>query len=237
MQINVFIDYDNLTVLQKRAGLLDVITKALLASPLKTHSAMGHCDVRVYGGWYEGSSLTPLAQRIAAELQADFPTLLRCLTVHNTVCALSTQAELAWALVEEPTHHLLDTYRKKRFPYNLRFTDPAGLGCRATHCPLSSLPLLFNTECCPEASCAITLGDILHRAEQKLVDTMLTCDMIHTANQPGDLVIVISDDDDLLPAIRTVSLRGTPVLRIHPKPFTKLAVFPPGGAALMELSI
>jgi len=52
MQVNLFIDYDNLTAFQKRAGLLDLVTRALMATPLKTEAAMGRCEVRIYGGWY-----------------------------------------------------------------------------------------------------------------------------------------------------------------------------------------
>lgn len=152
--------------------------------------------------------LTPLAQRVVAEIQDNFPTVIRCPTVNNTICALSAQAELAYALSEEPTHHLLDTYRQKQLPYNLRITNPSDLGCSTTKCPLSCLPTLFDDKKCPEASCTIRLNDVLYGSEQKLVDTMLTCDMIHATGQNIDLIVVISDDDDLLPAIRTAVLRG-----------------------------
>jgi uncharacterized LabA/DUF88 family protein len=234
MQVTLFIDYDNLIGLQKRAGLLAIATKALLANPLRTARSTGRCDVRVYGGWYEGSSLTPLAQKVITEIQSDFPTVIRGSTETGGVCALSVQADLACSLSEEPAHHLLDTFRKKRPPSNLKCADPADLGCTQPSCTAKALALLFDRERCPKPNCSFELKDLIYRNEQKLVDTMLTCDMIHAASQRCDLIIVISGDDDILPAIRTATLRGTPVVRLHTKPFMRRTIFPLGGATLVE---
>ena len=66
MRLVVFIDYDNLLQTDKSAGLLAVVTKALLQIPSIVPIERGTCEVRVYGGWYEGSNLTPLAERISA---------------------------------------------------------------------------------------------------------------------------------------------------------------------------
>ncbi len=124
MQMAMFIDYDNLLEPQKQTGVLNVTTRALLAQPLKTAAASGGCEVRIYGGWYEGPMLTPLAQQLTAEIQGTFPTIIRCPTNTGTICKLSTQAELAFALSEDPSHHLLDTFRKKKAPCNLRSVPP-----------------------------------------------------------------------------------------------------------------
>ena len=234
MQVTLFIDYDNLVGLQKRAGLLAITTKALMATALKTTVTSGRCDVRIYGGWYEGCNLTPLAQTVVAEIQADFPAILRCATTSGGQCVLSVQTELAFSLSEEPSHHLLDTFRRKRAPSNLKCADPGGLGCAEPTCPIKHFSTLFETERCPVTNCTFELKDILYRNEQKLVDTMLTCDMIHAASRHCDLIIVISGDDDILPAVRTVTLRGTPVVRFHTKQYHQPANFPGGGAPLLE---
>lgn len=234
MQVTLFIDYDNLVGLQKRTGILAITTKALMAIPLKTTATTGRCDVRIYGGWYEGNNLTPLAQRVVAEIQSAFPAIVRCATVTGDQCGLSAQAELAFSLSEEPAHHLLDTFRKKQAPSNLKCVNPTGLGCTEPTCPIKHFSTLFDLERCPEANCTFELKDIIYRNEQKLVDTMLTCDMIHAASRHCDLIIVISGDDDILPAVRTVTLRGTPVVRFHTKQYQQPVNFPPGGAPLLE---
>ncbi len=43
---------------------------------------------------------------------------------------------------------------------------------------------------------------------QKMVDTMMTADAFHLADSPYNALLVLSDDDDLLPAAVTVSSRG-----------------------------
>ncbi len=65
---------------------------------------------------------------------------------------------------------------------------------------------------------------------------MLTCDIIYAAAGRYDLIVVVSDDDDALPAIRTATLKGTPVLRLHPNP-SNHASFPASGAPLMEQTL
>lgn len=62
---SVFIDYDNLMPTQKNAGILDVVTKALLQVPLESVGKRIKCDVRIYGGWYEGSQITRQAEKVA----------------------------------------------------------------------------------------------------------------------------------------------------------------------------
>ena len=73
----VFIDYANLSFHQKSAGILDVVTRALIQTPMRPGTTRGRCDVRVYGGWYEDMLITQLAQNLAASLQRDFPAIVR----------------------------------------------------------------------------------------------------------------------------------------------------------------
>ena len=89
MQVIIFIDYDNLQALQKSRGLLDVATSALMAYPLSTKDLRGRCEVRVYGGWYEGSGLTPNAQELSAAMQIEFPKILRVFTQNGNLCSLA----------------------------------------------------------------------------------------------------------------------------------------------------
>jgi hypothetical protein len=76
MNLRLLIDYDNLSEHQKRKGLLDLTTRSLLSTPVPTTKLSGRCEVRVYGGWYEATTLTALAQRVIAELGRGFPTVL-----------------------------------------------------------------------------------------------------------------------------------------------------------------
>jgi len=66
--ISIFIDYDNLSPIQKRSGILDVVNKVLLRAPIKLNEPRITCDVRVYGGWYEYNEMTQKAQDVAVQM-------------------------------------------------------------------------------------------------------------------------------------------------------------------------
>lgn len=231
----LFIDYDNLERPQKSAGILDVVTKALLHLPKGAVAHRGACDVRIYGGWYEGSQITRLAQDIAVEIQRDFPKILRLSGPIDT--HISIRAELAVSLIQEPGHHLFNTYRRKGKPANIRVEQPVTVGCLDSTCLLPQMKELLKRDRCPKAGCQISQQSLVYRHEQKIVDTMLACDLIHTGNDLAGLVMLISGDDDFLPPIRTACLKGATVIRFHPKPNCPRANFPLGGTKLVELDL
>jgi hypothetical protein len=230
----IFIDYDNLLPTQKTAGILDVTTRALFQIPFNSNTSRVKCEVRVYGGWYEGTIITHRAQEVSVELQRDFPFIIRLSLGGVNNCIVSINAELAVALIEEPGHHLFSTYRRKCKPCNIRLETPESVGCVDPECALISMKKLLKTGKCPRAGCMITADDLVFREEQKIVDTMLTCDLIYAASDGVSHIALVSGDDDFLPPLRTVLLRGTPATRIHPKPNCPRATFPQSGATFME---
>jgi len=171
------------------------------------------------------------------EIGRDFPAVLPFRNEIGVFGKLRVNAELARSLEAEPSYHLFNTFREKSAPRSLKCAHPSTQGCNETDCPLACLPGLFDTEQCPQNGCAIRLHDVLFRREQKLVDTMLACDMIHAARLKCDFIILVSSDDDLLPAIRVVLLDGTPFARLHPKNYYQVAGFPASGAAFVEGSL
>jgi hypothetical protein len=191
----------------------------------------------VYGGWYEGSILTPLAQCLTAEIGRDFPSVFPFENKIGKTGKLLASAELACSLEAEPSHHLFNTFRQKSAPHALACVNPMSKGCVENDCPLSCLPTWFDTEQCPKSGCSIQLHDLMYKKEQKLVDTMLACDIIHAARLKCDFSLLVSSDDDLLPAIRVSLLEGTPFARLHPKMYHQLAAFPPSGAYFVELDL
>ncbi len=232
----VFIDYDNLRQDQKSAGMLDVVTKVLVLVPWDHSITRGRCEVRVYGGWYEGDQMTQLAQNLSAELQREFPAIIRVPFGNNTL-ALGANAELAVSLLQEPGHHLFNTYRRKGKPANVRVEKPNDVGCVDAACVLPQMRKLLKSGNCPKEGCAVSNCDLVYRHEQKIVDTMLTCDLIHSVDRVSGRVILVSGDDDFLPPLRTVLLRGGAAVRCHPKPSTQRPSFPTGGPQLLEVDL
>ncbi|MEW8288369.1 MAG: NYN domain-containing protein [Candidatus Thiodiazotropha endolucinida] len=237
-KFSVFIDYDNLSPLQKDAGVLDVVTKALVQIPMDGVAQRTSCDVRVYGGWYEGTNITRLAEKVTVEIQNDFPKVIRLPAPNDAGHVyVTTNAELAVALLQEPGHHLFNTYRKKGKPANVRVVKPSVIGCSNDDCILPKVKKILATGRCPVDSCTTNEGRLVYRHEQKIVDTMLTCDLIHSANGVSDRIVLISGDDDFLPPLRTVMLKGVDAIRFHPKPSQRRTEFPVGGARLLEMEL
>ena len=232
----VFIDYDNLTPVQKTTGILDVVTKALIQLPFDTEISKAVCDVRVYGGWYEGSEITRLAQEVAVEIQDNFPAIIR-IPSNGKYIKFKTNADLAVALMKEPGRHLFNTLRRREKPGNIRVEAPENVGCLDSECILPMMKKFLNKGRCPKSDCNAASGNLVYRQEQKLVDTMLSCDLIHAASEEDYKVILISSDDDFLPPLRTIALNGAEVVRFHPKQNRQRAEFPHGGAQLHEMDL
>jgi uncharacterized LabA/DUF88 family protein len=216
------------------AGILDVVTRALIQIQMDAASTRIMCDVRVYGGWYEGTKITRLAEDLTVEIQRDFPKIIRLPTATSDHIAVSVNVELAVALLQEPGHHLFNTYRRKGKPNNVRVKEPIEVGCTDPACVLPVMKKLLRTGYCPKPGCRVAVADLIYRNEQKIVDTMLSCDLIHAANIGYNRVILISGDDDFLPPIRAILLRGAKVIRLHPRSSYYRATFPHGGAQLIE---
>jgi len=233
----VFIDYDNLLPTQKTAGILDVVNKVLVQMPWDPLLTLGSCEVRVYGGWYEANQITRMAQDLSVELQRDFPAILRVPLGNNNYLALRANAELAVSLLQEPGHHLFNTFRRKGRPSNVRVEKPAEVGCVDTACVLPQMKQLLSRGSCPKAGCTVTNCDLVYRHEQKIVDTMLACDLIHAVDRVSGRVILVSGDDDFLPPLRTVLLRGGAAVRCYPKKNMQRTTFPHGGAQLLEVDL
>ena len=232
----IFIDYDNLQPRQKTSGLLDVVTKALLQMPFGVDTVRAKCEVRVYGGWYEGERITDLAEKLTVEIQKKFPKWMRLPGHGKAHMTIHANAELAVALLQEPGHQLFNTYRRKRKPGNVRVENPADIGCRDEACPLPLMAKLLKKGKCPQTGCDVSSISLIYRHEQKIVDTMLTCDIIFAANRV-DLIALISGDDDFIPPLRTVILQGAKAVRFHTQPNSRRASYSIRGMTLLEMDL
>jgi uncharacterized LabA/DUF88 family protein len=170
-------------------------------------------------------------------LQRDFPAIVRVPLGNGANLTLKANAELAVSLLQEPGHHLFNTYRRKGKPSNVRVEKPTEVGCVDAACVLPQMKQLLSKGSCPKAGCTVTNCDLVYRHEQKIVDTMLTCDLIHAVDRVSGRVVLVSGDDDFLPPLRTVLLRGGAAVRCYPKPSTQRTTFPHGGAQLLEVDL
>ena len=196
--------------------MLDLTTKVLAGIIWEADARRGTCEVRIYGGWYEEDQFTRQAQELFVQLQRDFPAVVRVPSAHGSI-AFSTTADLAVSLLQEPSTHLFRTYRRKEKASNIRVETPTSVGCCDNECVLPMVKHALKKGSCPKIGCSIIRTDLIYRHEQKIVDTMLTCDMVHATDREYSKLILVSDDDDFIPSLRTTVLKGKAAVRCNPK--------------------
>lgn len=237
MKIAICIDYDNLEETQKHSGILSVVTSVLQKMHFDSLPSNSICHIRLYGGWFEGSSMSQLSQAVSVKIQQEFPGIIRLIDTKGRTSAIQASAELAMSLLEEPGFHLFDTYRRKAHPRNIRIETQANIGCSTQGCPIPIVQKLLRTGTCPTNGCTTGNKKLLYRNEQKIVDTMLTCDLLYLSQQQYNEILLISQDDDFLPPIRSIILRGSKIIRVHPKFSAHRTPINIAGTILPELEV
>ncbi len=209
--ITILVDYDNLSAIQKERGLEDLAHRIIVQVKLPEDTTRTSCVMRLYGGWYEGSNLSPNGQKLSAEAQRLSPVLIAAGQIK-----IKTLVELAYSSLEEPDVHIVDSYRKKGRPSHVRSHTKEDLNCECEDCPLPTIKKVLKKGKCPSSSCSNKCEPILYRHEQKTVDTLLTCDLIYLSNKTGSLILV-SGDDDFIPPLRSALIKSDSVYRCIPK--------------------
>ena len=205
----ILVDYDNLPANYRRRNARDVIEYIVR----RLEPEIGNdrrVNVRLYGGWYDRKTPTPRAQHLASQVLV-FPLPLTFGSGHT----IMIDAELAYSLAVHPMVHLLRTFRQRGTPENVLCRQPSAKGCTIRTCPLSPIPNFLNRGRCPEPNCALTTEDLLYRPEQKLVDTMLTVDLIHFVDSGVKRLALVSSDDDFWPGIAYILTKGARVIQLH----------------------
>jgi hypothetical protein len=211
----VLVDYDNLSRVDRRRGLVWVVTRILNALGSSRFEDGGPVSARLYGGWYVGDQQSRRAEGLAAEIDANFPRPIE-VGARNPI-RVRVNVRLAHSLLTDPSRDLLHTYRPRGSPGGVTCLNPPFTGCRnAEDCPISPIHGFLDRSQCPSPGCPLTPRDILRRAEQKLVDTMIVADLIHVGLERGSLTLV-SSDDDMWPGIRMSLNLGASIAHVHPR--------------------
>jgi hypothetical protein len=213
--MDLLVDYDNVLEPHRKLGLALLLERILLTLDSSGTALGSRVHARLYGGWYEGKILSRKAQFLAAELGTDFPRLFR---PASSGSPMSVTAELALSLDIDRSSHFHHTFRRQTPPEDVRCHDPRSLGCSEAHCPALTMYEILRQGHCPQAGCTRDVEQLLYRASQKLVDTMLTADMIEIARRSVEPVIVVTSDDDLWPGLHSVLAAGSPAIQVHTRP-------------------
>lgn len=218
--MDALVDYDNVPATRRRSAvhLVETVIRSLGASALPPRSRV---RFRLYGGWYEQRRPTRLAQRLTAELQAQFPRPVTVRTSGGQRHRVVAVVELATSVLIAPNSHLFHTYRPGRSVRRMRCKSPPEVGCSLSACPIPTIKKFFDDWRCPGSGCSVRPSNVLSRGEQKLVDTMLATDLAYLALNSSDPVSVISSDDDFWPTILLAAELNKEVIHVSTKPSSR----------------
>jgi uncharacterized LabA/DUF88 family protein len=207
----ILVDYDNINAAITRLGIVHLVNRIVSRiDPMEVDSTR-RIIIRLYGGWYFNNTFTHLAQALSADISLHFPNTF--LLSDSTTSAI-VNCEMAYSILADPTNHLFSTFRPRGMPSGLKAHNPViHCGCKTANCPIVATHKFLLNQVCDVCN-RIKPEDIFYRGEQKLVDTMLTSDLIFSANQPSNLAVV-SSDDDFWPGIKTTLVNGKKVIQIH----------------------
>ena len=175
---------------------------------LSDNSNINRIDIRVYGGWYQQGLLTDKASTAF--------TLLGGID-----CAIPLQNRGRWVrwgienvISAYGTNHFWDnTYRQKNgLPRIIVKTDAQRERCGTDkfHCPIEIVKKISkgSGKICQVEECTLKAEDIFQTFGQKMIDTMMACDILTIAEEPEtDAIAVMTDDVDMLPALVVSALK------------------------------
>lgn len=166
-------------------------------------------NIRLYGGWDCNSTQSPHSQILQTIIDnSDFKPFV----YQNGPKHTFLNSELAYSLISLRHFSFRNTYRKSGASREkIQFID--SFECAHSNCPFLTIKeILDRGGICTHEDCKKKLKGLFVKHHQKLVDAMLTTDLLHLA-QTEEAVVLISDDDDFWPSIR------------HALAFTKCNIF------------
>lgn len=159
-------------------------------------------SIRLYGGWKCNATFTQRADTVRGYMERInstlFPRIYKGRRILGNVNMVTSQynLDIEWndTLQEKHGRHFL---KVKTEPGKLCHQDPR-------KCPVHLIANATRGEeaLCPIDGCTQIDVNKLIRLEQKMVDSMMTCDILEYVQESGcHLIEVVSDDVDLHPAL------------------------------------
>jgi hypothetical protein len=156
---------------------------------------------RLYDGWFDADGMaSDVHGMLRSYVRNNYPTRRKNTRVF---------VEVAEALISAPSQRLPYTFRSERglgrYPIKLEKPPPAGC-CAPSQCHLHALRTWMDGNC-PNPACTVTSDSIASYRSQKLVDSAIVSDAVWVARD-GEDVAVVSDDEDVIPALIAARAAG-----------------------------
>lgn len=199
----ILVDFDNVffgtdlsqTTVQYRL-------EQFISECLETDLDFESMEIRLYGGWKSNAGYTQKADILRSFMDRFnsqlFPRIFKKRRVLGNVSVVTSlhSLDLEWddTMQEKHGRHLL---KVKMDSSRVCSQDP-------TKCPVHMIASATRGDAiaCPIDGCSQIDVSQLIRMEQKMVDSMMTCDILEYVREPEcQIIMVVSDDVDLHPAL------------------------------------
>ena len=210
MQAHVLVDYHNLPRSVRNSGTVSIartLDELVQAHVPKTDEV----HIRLYGGWYDEAGLSNDGSRLTQEIGRNFPIALseRRGQIRYIFC------EIASSLIESRSDLLPATVRRAHgLGWFEKQAHPSGC-VDLPGCTISTV-MNWSRRGCPSTNCPVTHFEAFTAKQQKLVDTLLCCDLLSVAGAESR-TLVVSEDDDLIPALLLAGSRGARIWHVRSK--------------------
>jgi hypothetical protein len=203
------VDYDNLEHRDRELGLA-VLARRIAAAVSADKPGLKALSLRLYGGWYDESGLTREGTRLTQVFGSIFP-----FPVKIDGAWLNIRCEIASTLVDHPADILPFTLRTKR-GLKIRPRSVIPPNCTSpTACGVLHVQAWVRGQC-PISGCEVPTENAFVYREQKLVDTLLCCDLVALSfRKPAEPIILVSNDDDMIPALILGAKLGGAVYKVQ----------------------
>lgn len=214
----LLVDFDNVCHhLELSTDVLTAEINRWLALAVGVVPNVAAVSIRLYGGWLQEGSLTKVGSKLLTGIPGDFFPVVDSSAGVDRI--LRGSIELATRLVRVPQIEWGHTYQEKRGLPRLRMAEkPRPDACQDHEsCPIDQIQRISRRRDreCHIDGCSVRNESAFLLREQKMVDTLMACDLIEYARQ-GVHTIVMSNDLDLLPSVATAAaMNGSGVTHVR----------------------
>lgn len=204
MKTVVIVDFDNYFPKQMSeypSERIETFFNTIISDIITNDAEISEIIIRLYGGWYQGNGYSRKASELQATLQGIslFPIIINTMRIVGSL----EMAEQMYGV----NHVWTNTFQEKAGIQKVKI-DWTRTGESCTHsaptCPVKILSNFIKNSShhCSNTGCSTIQSDVFFRREQKIVDTMMTCDILSFSEESDvNIIYVISDDIDLFPSI------------------------------------
>lgn len=206
----VLVDFDNhfIQPIESYTPLkFEFQIKQIIELVVKFNENPAEIRIKFYGGWYKGDLLTAKASELLKLISAIkvFPFIKDKNLIKGTI-------QLASAMHYYPSYVWTHTFKEKDGIAKMQIkTDGLSEWCENNQsvCPIHLVQKFTKKKdkICHHEHCTTTNAKAFINFEQKMVDTLLTCDLISiTEDEETSGICLFTDDFDFLPSLAYCSI-------------------------------